>query len=532
MRKPFLQAMNFQPIHLKDLPVFQRFLSAANKQCCDYALANLYAWSAYYRTEWAESGGFLVIRFHIAGSEKWAYLEPLGSGNFENAFENIRKAANESGQPVRFFSLSENFTESLRNSPLTGSLHFYKDRNFGNYIYTRERLASLAGRKLHSKRNHIATFNRRYPNYQWKILSPESDLPLLRQLLDSWISSQESATTTILEERQMIETSLAHYRELNLFGILLSVNGEPIAFSYGSKVRSDTFCTHVEKANTRYEGAYAKINQLMAEALPESIRFINREEDMGIPELRKSKLSYLPETISEEFFAYDADSEEGKIWALWQKSFPNDDDSFLTSFIYPYSNESNRMTLYENERLASMLHLFEFSGDWGRTAYIYGLATDPDFRHKGYASSLISKALIRAFQRKDLAVWAIPENKEFKCWQERLEFSNFQTEPLHFLTDDGFSFGENPATDMGIFRIIDMEAYLNLFAKENSSVEEVIPVFDKLLPSNSGTFRIFEGKAHKISAEFVNENRFSPAEIANRYTLRGGKRLKFENALP
>ncbi len=523
--------MKFRSILLKDLPIFQRFLTAANKQCCDYALANLYAWSAYYRTEWAESGGFLVIRFHIAGSEKWAYLEPLGNGNIEDILENIRKAANESGQPLRFFSLSEKFTESIRNTPLAGSLHFYKDRNFGNYIYTRERLALLAGRKLHSKRNHIATFNRRYPNFQWKILSPENDLPLLRQILDNWISSQESATTTILEERQMIERSLAHYRELNLFGILLSVNGEPVAFSYGSKVRSDTFCTHVEKADTRYEGAYAKINQLMAEALPESIRFINREEDMGIPELRKSKQSYHPETISEEFFAYDADSEEGKIWALWQKSFPNDDDSFLTSFIYPYSNESNRITLYENERLTSMLHLFEFSGDWGRTAYIYALATDPDFRHKGYASTLISNALMRAFHQKDVVVWSIPENKKFKCWQEHLEFSNLQMEPLRFFTDDGFDFGENPATDQGIFRIVDMKTYLNLFAKENPSISEVISVFDKILPSNSGTYRIFEGKVKKISVEFSNENYFRPAEIANRYALRGGKRLKFEKHL-
>ena len=100
----------FQPISLSSKSIFEKYLRAANKQCCDYAFANLFAWSKYYQTVWCEFENFLIIRFHVAGSEKWAYLEPLGTGDATAAIQFIfRDAANETKQPARFFSISQEF---------------------------------------------------------------------------------------------------------------------------------------------------------------------------------------------------------------------------------------------------------------------------------------------------------------------------------------------------------------------------------------------------------------------------------------
>ena len=165
----------------------------------------------------------------------------------------------------------------------------------------------------------------------------------MHKLITKWCQTQEVETTTIRHEKEMIENSLAHYAELNLFGILLSVDENAIAFSFGSQINQNTFCVHVEKADTQYEGAYAKINQLMAENLPAEIEWINREEDMGLSSLRKSKLSYFPDAISAEYFSTSKNSTENDIWELWQKAFPEDSDEFLATFIYPYSNPSTHI---------------------------------------------------------------------------------------------------------------------------------------------------------------------------------------------
>lgn len=504
----------YQKIQIGDKPLFERYLSQANRQCADYAFANLFAWSKFYDTIWLEHDGFLVIRFRIAGSDKLAYLEPLGSGDKQNILGFIRQDARAIGEPLRLFSLSREFAESLAKMPKFKNMRIYKNRDFGNYIYPKIQLAELAGKKFHSKRNHIEKFQKLYPEFRFKEISPSEDFQALNRLLGKWIRSQEKLTTTILEEKAMIEKSLANYEELGLFGIILFVKETPVAFSFGSQVTRDTFCVHIEKADMSYEGAYAMINRRMAKSLPESIQFINREEDMGIPGLRKAKLSYHPESITEEYFAYDTGTVEADIWKLWQKSFPADEDGFMQAFLYPYSNEKTRITLYENGILASMFHLFEMESSWGKVGYIYGLATDEAFRQKGFASRLIAKALQKAKESGATLVWTIPENRTFGGWK-KFDFSEPQSEVLSFETDDGFTFGENPETDFGIFRIVDMRAHFKRFAAEHPETQTTFSVEDALFPENSGTYTLTSGKSSYVPK--IETPRYTPKDIAALY---------------
>lgn len=518
--------VQYKSIQIGDKPIFDRYLSQAKKLCADYAFANLFAWSSAYDTLWAEVENFLVLRFRIVGTEKHAYLEPIGSGSLPKVLDIIRQDAQSIGEPLRFFSLSREFSESVQRLPNFRFLRFYKNRAFGNYIYPRAQMENLAGKKFHSKRNHIAQFQKLYPEHRFKTISPEEDAAALKTLIDKWLRSQEKRTTTILEEKSMMEKAIAHYDELGLFGILLFVGDTPAAFSFGSQIAENTFCVHIEKADVSFEGAYAMIGKLMAESLPKNILHINREEDMGLPSLRKAKLSYHPETITEEFFAYDAGSVEADIRTLWQKNFPADDDEFMDAFLYPYSNANTRITLYQNERLASMLHLFEMKSDWGKVGYVYGLATDEFFRGKGFASRLIVEALRRAKGDKAILVWTIRANKNFHGWQ-KLYFGEEQSEPLRFETDDGFSFGENPETDFGVFRIVDMPAYLKLFAERHPDFQTEISIEDSIFPDNAGTYEISSGKVERIAEmpETARASAKTPREISQDFPLSGGEKL-------
>lgn len=67
-----------------------------------------------------------------------------------------------------------------------------------------------------------------------------------------------------------------------------------MAFTIGSAINDEAFCIHVEKADTRYDGAFTMINRLFAQHLPPHYTLIDREEDLGLEGLRQSKLSYHP----------------------------------------------------------------------------------------------------------------------------------------------------------------------------------------------------------------------------------------------
>ena len=74
----------------------------------------------------------------------------------------------------------------------------------------------------------------------------------------------------------------------------------------GSPISADTFDVHFEKAYGEIQGAYAMINREFARWVRDhypDVRYLNREDDMGLEGLRKAKLSYQPHHFEEKYWA-------------------------------------------------------------------------------------------------------------------------------------------------------------------------------------------------------------------------------------
>ena len=97
--------------------------------------------------------------------------------------------------------------------------------------------------------------------------------------------------------------ALEHFEELRMRGGMLLVDGKVVAFTMGSEISPRVFDVHFEKAMAEYDGAYTVIHQEFAARNLASYEYINREEDMGIPGLRKAKLSYQPVFLVEKYAA-------------------------------------------------------------------------------------------------------------------------------------------------------------------------------------------------------------------------------------
>ena len=178
---------------------------------------------------------------------------------------------------------------------------YIPERDYFDYIYLREDLATLKGKKYQPKRNHINNFKKRY-TYEYLPITPEI-VPQCLELERQWFkANNESAEEEeeLSDERRSLTYALHHAEELDLTGGAIRVEGKIIAFSFGAPINHDTFGVHVEKADVSYEGAYTVINQEFAAHLPEQYTYVNREEDLGIPGLRQAKLSYQPAILLEK----------------------------------------------------------------------------------------------------------------------------------------------------------------------------------------------------------------------------------------
>lgn len=431
---------DFKSIRLEDRAAIERYTLPSDITNCDLAFANMYCWQGVFHSAWAEIGGFLVIRFHIGGGERIGYMQPVGAGDFAPIVPLLREDAHAHGQRLRIIGLTDEGREQIcRMHP--GAFAFESDRGLEDYIYRAEDLRSLAGRRYQPKRNHINRFMAEYPAYRYEALTPDRFAECMT-LEQQWRRKHEGRTSELCAEQRAMQLAFEHFEELGLYGGCLYLGDKLVAFTYGSAVNDHTFDTHVEKADTEYDGAFTVINKLFAERLPERFTLINREEDLGLEGLRRSKLSYHPLLVQHKFTAIHLHPDELACKELWQSSF-GDDEQFIDSFLIRYYSRKRMLTAQCEGRTAAMLHLLPFESELGRTTYIYGVATDPAFRNRGLASGLMREAMQLIAERGDDAALLIPDEGWLRGFYSKFGFEG--DTPVAFRSDDGFDFGTGDA---------------------------------------------------------------------------------------
>ena len=278
--------MEFHSLTLSDREAMQAVTLNSGRRNCNYTFANLIGWQFLYKTEVCVLKDAVVLRFSYEGER--AYMV-CTSGNLTR--ELVSALLSDSGGKLTIYGLEDSQASAL--SAYKVQVEPLRDQY--DYIYRRADLAMLQGGHLQAKRNHVNRFRADNPGFEYRPLTAEL-FDECRRLTGIWQGEKE-ASDTIDAERLVMETIFSNWDSLGMIGGSIFVNGRMVAFCYGAAVTHDTFDICVEKADRNIEGAFAIINQQFAAHLPEQYIYVNREEDMGIPGLRKAKLSYHPEIM-------------------------------------------------------------------------------------------------------------------------------------------------------------------------------------------------------------------------------------------
>lgn len=290
--------LDLRHLKIEDKALVESYIPECCRKMCDFTFGNLYSWSSAEHTEIAEQGGFLFLRSTFNGVTSYAF--PWGEGDAQEALSMIVCDADERGADLSFFCVAEEQIPVLKNY-FNEKLVIKEQRDYFDYVYSAERLATLSGRKLHSKKNHVNSFNRRC-KYTFEAINSQNICDCVH-FSHRWFMENES-TQRLEAERQVIDCAFKNYEKLGFRGAVLKIDGKIEAYCLGEPMADgETFCTHFEKASADFSTAYSVINKLFAEMLSGEYKYINREDDAGVEGLRKAKTSYQPEFLVKKYYA-------------------------------------------------------------------------------------------------------------------------------------------------------------------------------------------------------------------------------------
>lgn len=435
--------LTFKAVELEDRQQIEALILPRGLMNCDLSFANMYCWRATYRSEWALVEGFLVIRFRIDGGERLGYMQPIGEGDFGRIIPLLREDAHRLGEPLRLVGVTEEGWQQLAAHD-GDRFATETDRAMSDYIYRAEELSRLVGKHYQPKRNHCNRFRTLYPEVRYEPLCREHFAACM-ELEREWCRQREGCRDAALSsERAALECALTNFEALGLRGGCLMDGERMVAFCYGSAVSEACFVIHAEKADTRYEGAFAAINRAFAEEISHAFQWINREEDLGIEGLRKAKLSYCPARLLDKYTAVELSDDARACRRLWEECFPSDERAFTDRFLLHYLREERMLRRTdEHGAIVAMVHTIPFRSAIGRIDYLYAVATDPSARGRGLASELIEEAVRRARERGAVAVALIPADEKLRAYYTVRGFEGDY--PIRLHTPDRFDFGTGEA---------------------------------------------------------------------------------------
>lgn len=285
---------HFRPVTHADMPLIWKYLENEPGRTTDFSYGGLLMWVNYFKYEFAIVSDTLFIKGVLENHrEVPAFSLPIGKLPLSESVAMIRDYCNRHGIEAELSAVPEYAVADIEK---LGPRKIEELTDWADYLYDAEMLATLKGKKMGKKRNHVNKFDSLYPEWSIEKITRENVREAMK-FMDKFDLEGDSGQMAV-DERKLTRELLAYVEKGDGVeqGAILKVRGEVAGFTLGD-VKGDTLFVHVEKCTRQYEGSYEKINKefaamMMAEH-PE-IKYINREDDAGDAGLRLAKESYHP----------------------------------------------------------------------------------------------------------------------------------------------------------------------------------------------------------------------------------------------
>lgn len=296
------ETLEFKKITHRDMPLIWPFLEKEKGRTTDFSYAGVFMWVDLFKYEYAIFNDTLFIKGVVENQRDTpAFSLPIGDRSLSESVDILKNYCEREGISLEFSAVPEYALEEFEK---LGPKAMELLDDWSDYLYDAEMLATLKGKKMNKKRNHVNHFVSFNPEWTFEPLSAENAQAAQafmdiydRETDDNFMAREESRLS-----RKMIDM-IAEGDAVMHGGVLYNKPGEICALTIGD-VKGDTLYVHIEKATRNVSGSYEMINKEFASHVKEvhpEIKFINREDDSGDLGLRMAKESYHPVALLKKY---------------------------------------------------------------------------------------------------------------------------------------------------------------------------------------------------------------------------------------
>jgi hypothetical protein len=279
-------------------PAWDALLAPLNLQASDYTFTNLYIWRHAYAAKLTRMGEVVCFLALRPDPDDSFILAPLGPGASAENVKALFDFMAAEGHDPKLIRTDRTHLDRLGITEAEFTIE--TDRKNWDYVYRVRDLVELPGDRYAEKRQHIERFSRKY-KFEYRRLTPDL-VPGCQELQDIWCDEKHcDLHSSLRAEARAIKEILPRLDELGVTGGAILVNNRVQAFSLAEPMNADTVVIHIEKASPDLHGAFQVINQQLLEHEWQGFEYVNREQDVGEPGLRKAKESYGPARMVEKF---------------------------------------------------------------------------------------------------------------------------------------------------------------------------------------------------------------------------------------
>lgn len=298
-------------ISIDNREILDKYLNGYEYKTSGLSFSAQYMWRDINKFSWDMIGEYMCISgiSHLEledGIELPFMFPPLtATGEYDKdalreTIYNAKAHFEKKGQPFSLRLVPFHIMEIIKEA--VPEMQFLDDRPNYDYIYLTQELIDLKGKSFHSKKNHLNYFKK---TYEYEYIEMTSDMADEAMGFISDFNRRKEVPAHEMEmlkmEERAMEDVFVNLEKVGYSAGAILIDGKIEAIAIGGKLGKKTITEHVEKANIEYRGLYQAINNEFCRNVASEAKYINREEDMGIPNLRKAKLSYKPVKLLEKY---------------------------------------------------------------------------------------------------------------------------------------------------------------------------------------------------------------------------------------
>ncbi len=410
---------------------YEEYLPYQEKtECSDLTYIMLFSYDEAYPYLVKKIKNCLVIAGVDTKFEAFCVLIPLVEEELAEVYEEVTALFRKLKISMRLGTMSEKYAKMLENHPLTEKIGFQEERS--DYVYEIAEYLNLEGGKNARKRRDINKIKNEYNNIRVETIRDfRKEKKNIMEVMKKWCDGYDCDKCVYGCEKNIIERLLNSDLINKLYGAIMYIGDRPEMFAI-AQVIGNTCYLYFKKSAERIQGSFYYFEYAFLQPV-KNVKYVNFEEDMGLPGLREYKRRRHPVKMIDKYdiqikgmreekshesqagtLAAATEEDRQFLTALWQEAF-GDSLSYIDEFLdfYFSSKEASDSVFLWKENGENITMLFALpakirvGGQEKDARYLYAIATKKEYRGRKILRKMLPE--VKRALGEECILFLVPE---------------------------------------------------------------------------------------------------------------------------